>query len=262
MKGVVPAAAMATLVAFGSARAQVAAQPTNTMDAGAAASAVNNGYGNWSSLYLRGTLQASPSTVIYPEIVASREFHDQGALFSLGATHVLDNAWYVTGAATTSAGGFYLPRARVVAVANRKVLPSKRLVLNAGGSYAQWKDVHSDIGFSAGGAYYFTSPLLLEAGTNRNVSRPGNVASQSYFGAVTAGSAGTRYLTFRATGGHEAYSPLAPGQAIADFASHNISLSLRQWVRRGRGFVVGVEQYGNPFYHRESLSLGAFWPIE
>jgi len=149
-----------------------------------------------------------------------------------------------------------------VLVANGKVLPSRRLVLNAGVAYSQWKDPHSDVGVSAGGAYYFEQPLVVQAGTTRNVSRPGNVASQSYYVAVTEGRASSHYLVARASGGREAYAVIAPGQPITDFASHAFSLTWRRWLVPGAGIIVGAEHYANQFYGRTGLTLGGFWSIE
>jgi YaiO family outer membrane protein len=242
-------------------RAQARA-PTNSIEVAASASAVSNGYGNWSSLYARGAWQADTKTTFFPEAAISREFHDNGALFGLGATRVFDDDWYAFASTSTSAGGFYLPRFRGVALLNRKLLPKRQLVLNAGGSFTQWKDAHSDVGLTVGAIYYFDAPVVLEGGTNRNISRPGSVASQSYFLALTEGRASSHYLVAHVSGGREAYATLAPGQAITDFASHTGSLTLRQWVAHDVGFVAGAEYYANPFYHRTGLTLGGFWNIE
>lgn len=234
----------------------------STIEAGASASAVDHGYGNWTSLYLRGSWTLDPSTVIQPEIVPSQQFHDRGTFIGLGATRVLNDDWYAFGAAATSAGGFYLPQFRGTAVLNRKLLSSRQLVLNVGASYANWKDAHTDLGISAGGAYYFAAPWIVEAGTTWNSSRPGNVASQSYFGAVTEGRNGSHYLILRAGGGREAYQVLSAGHSITDFSSNSISLTWRQWVTRGAGVTMAGERYTNPFYHRTGFSLGGFWSIK
>ena len=232
-----------------------------TIETGVSASAVDNGYGNWSSLYARAAWPVGARTLLLPELATSQEFHDRGTLVGLAATQTLSDRWYAFGALSTSAGGFYLPRFRGTVTLNRKLLPSRRLVLNAGASYAKWKDAHSDAGLSAGGAYYFAAPLIVEVGTNRNLSRPGNVASQSYFAAVTEGRSGSHYLVVRASGGREAYAAIAPGEAITDFASHAVSLTWRQWTARSAGFIVGAERYANKFYGRTGVSVGAFWNI-
>jgi YaiO family outer membrane protein len=233
-----------------------------SIETAASASSVSDGYGNWTSGYARGTWQTDARTTLFPEIAVSRQFHDDGTLFALGATHTFDDDWYGFASASTSAGGFYLPRFRGVAVLDRKLLPSRRLVVNVGGSFAQWKDAHSDVGLSAGAIYYFAAPVVVEAGTNRNISRPGNVASQSYFAAITAGRAGSRVVVARISGGREAYAALAPGLAITDFASRTQSLVLRQWLTPSAGIVAGAEHYSNQFYHRTGMTLGAFWSIE
>ena len=241
------------------------AQPrslTSSIETAASASAVSDGYGNWSSAYARGFWQPNARTTLLPEIAVSRQFHDNGTLFALGTIHAFDDDWYAFASASTSAGGFYLPRFRGVAVLDRKLLSNRQLVLNAGASFAQWKDAHSDVGLSAGAIYYFGAPVLLEIGTNRNVSRPGNVTSQSYFAAVTEGRAGSHFVVVRVSGGREAYAALSPGQAITNFSSHAASFTLRQWVTHGAGIVAGAEYYANQFYHRTGLTLGSFWNIE
>ena len=256
------AAALLFVLAFRGSIAHAQQGSRGAVETAASASSVGNGYGDWSSLAVRASWQASERTVLFPEIATSREFHDSGTLFALGATHTLSDRWFASGAVSTSSGGFYLPRARGTAVINRRVLADQRLVFNAGLSYARWKDAHSDIGTSVGGAYYFTAPFILELGTNRNFSRPGNVGSQSYFAAVTEGRANSHYLILRASGGREAYEVLAPGQVITDFASHSVSLSWRQWVSHGAGVVVGADHYANQFYGRTGVTLGGFWTIE
>ena len=262
MSRIASTTALLGMLALGVRNAQAQATPRLAVETAASASSVGNGYGDWTSLYARATWQESEQTMLFPEIATSSEFHDNGTLFAVGVSHTLNDRWFASGAASTSVGGFYLPRARATAVLNHKLLANQRLVVNAGISYASWKDAHSDLGVSAGGAYYFTAPVIVELGTNRNVSRPGNVASQSYFAAVTEGRVNAHYLVLRVSGGREAYEVLAPGQAIADFASHSVSLTWRQWVSRGAGIVVGAEHYGNQFYGRTGLTLGGFWTIE
>ena len=262
MTAVAIARAAAALLIGGSITVRAQALPaTGSIETAASASAVSDGYGNWSSAYARGFWQPDARTILIPEIAVSRQFHDAGTLFALGAMHTIDDDWYAFASASTSAGGFYLPEFRGVALLDRKLLSDRRLVLNAGGSFAQWKDAHSDVGLSAGAIYYFGAPIVLEAGTNHNISRPGNVGSQSYFAAVTEGRAGSHLLIARVSGGREAYAALSPGQAITNFSSHTGSLTLRQWVARGAGVVAGAEHYTNQFYHRTGVSLGGFWNI-
>ena len=71
----------------------------------------------------------------------------------------------------------------------------------------------------------------LEAGTNFNRSRPGNVQSQSSFAAVTEGRDGHHFVILRVGGGNEAYQIIAPGSAVSDFESSVASLT---WARSRR----------------------------
>ncbi|MEO8621601.1 MAG: YaiO family outer membrane beta-barrel protein [bacterium] len=263
MKPVVIAhAAVALLLLCPNATRAQGRPPANSIETAASSSAVSDGYGNWAALNVRASLQPSARTTLIPEVAVSRQFHDNGTLFALGVIQTLDDDWYAFVAASTSAGAFYLPRARGVAVLNRKLLHNRRLVVNAGGSYTQWKDAHSDVGLSAGAAFYFPAPVVVEVGANHNISRPGNVTSQSYFAAVTEGRSGSHYLIARASGGREAYALIGPANSITNFASHVASLTLRQWLTPRSGVVVGAEYYTNAFYHRTGLTLGGFWNIE
>jgi YaiO family outer membrane protein len=234
---------------------------TGTIDVGIGGATITNGFGNWESAYARASLQAGPATVVFPEIVVSRQFHDNGTYLGLGATHTLNPDWYLFGAVATSAGGFYLPRFRAGATLNRKLLPSRRLVLNVGGAYIDAKDPHHDVAASAGAAYYFTAPWIVEGGVSSNWSQPGNVRSRSGFGALTEGRDGNHYIVLRYGGGNEAYQILAPGNAVADFRSNVLTLSWRQWLKRHGGFVVSGEHYTNPFYRRSGFTVGGFWDI-
>ncbi|MEP6731888.1 MAG: YaiO family outer membrane beta-barrel protein [bacterium] len=259
---VIGRAAVALLLLCPNATRAQARPPANSIETAASSSTVSDGYGNWAALSVRASLESGAHTTLIPEVAVSRQFHDNGTLFALGAIQTFDDDWYGFASASTSAGAFYLPRVRGVAVLHRKLLHDRSLVVNAGGSYTQWKDAHSDVGVSAGAAYYFAAPVVVEVGANHNISRPGNVTSQSYFAAVTEGRSGSHYLIARASGGREAYAVIGPANAITNFASHVASLTLRQWVTQRSGVVAGAEYYMNEFYHRTGLSLGGFWNIE
>jgi YaiO family outer membrane protein len=255
-------AALAAALPPARAHAQQTAATVGTVEAGVGAAQLTDAFGNWRSAYARGAFRLDGATVLLPEVVASREFGDRGTFLGLGATRTLNDDWYAFGSVGTSAGGFYLPRFRAAAALNRKLLASRQLVLNGGASYFESKDGHRDVAVSAGGAYYFAAPWIIEGGTNWNTSHPGNVHSQSYFGAVTEGRRGEHYLILRIGGGREAYQLLAPGSAITDFRSNVLSLTWRQWLTQRSGVVIAAERYDNPYYRRTGISLGGFWDIK
>jgi YaiO family outer membrane protein len=241
---------------------QPAAAPVGTVEAGVGAAQVTDAFGNWQSAYLRAALRLDGATVLLPEVVTSQEFRDHGTLLALGATRTLNEDWYAFGSVGTSVGGFYLPRLHATAMLNRKLLSSRQLVVNGGASYFEAKDGHRDVAVSAGGAYYFGAPWIVEGGTSWNSSHPGNVQSQSYFGAITEGRLGEHYLILRAGGGREAYQILSQGNAISDFRSTVLSLTWRQWLTHGGGVMIAAERYDNPYYRRTGLALGGFWDIK
>ncbi len=212
----------------------------------------------WTHIQLRGIFTAGRRNVLSGEVVGEREFGDDGVFFGISNTHTFNDDWYAVTAAGSSAGGFYLPRYRVNGSLSRKWLERRRLVTTVGAGYYAAKDAHRDTALSAGGAYYFTAPLLVEGAVTWNISRPGAVVSRYQFIAFTQGRDRHRYIVVRLAAGNESYQLIAPGSPIADFASRSATLSLRQWVRPAWGVTGSVELYSNPSYRRNAVTVGAF----
>jgi YaiO family outer membrane protein len=252
------ALAITTFVSRPASAQQPTTPLTSTVTAGVGANAVSGGFGDWRSAFVRGAFVRG-SWVVMPEVVVSHQFHDEGTYFGLSATHVINEDWYVFAAAATSRGGFYLPRARAAATVYRKLLASRRLVVNAGTSYHEAKDVHRDVSLSTGAAYYFTAPWILEGGMALNRSNPGSVQGASGYAALTRGREGAYYLVGRVGVAREAYQIVGPSETVTDFHSTTALVSWRRWTSRSVGVTAGVEWYRNPFYHRTGATIGAFW---
>jgi YaiO family outer membrane protein len=213
---------------------------------------------NWFGQYLRGVVDVAHKDVWSYEIVHQDEHGDDGVFFGLGNTHTFDPDWYTAVSLGTSAGGFFYPRFRADAFVNRKWLEGRNLVTTLGVGYFDAKDVHYDVSFFAGVAYYFTAPWIVEGGLRYNLSYPGAVAAPAPFLAVTYGRNKEHYVTLRAGIGREAYQLVGPSQALVDFQSEVVTLTWRQWLTQEWGFRVSAEYYNNPFYERHGVEIGVF----
>jgi len=232
------------------------------VEAGASSHHMSAGLGSMQQEYLRVVYRARTRDLWNGEIVREREFGDRGVFFGLTNTHTINDLWYTTASAGTSAGGFFFPRFRAGLTIARKWPQVRGLVTTAGAGYFAWKDAHRDAQLSAGALYYFTIPLVAEAGVSWNRSSPGSVVSRYQYVAVTQGQSRRRYLTLRVAGGREAYQLIAPSRPIADFRSGGVAAGVRQWITPRWGVAATAERYSNPSYLRRGLTLGAFYQME
>jgi len=231
---------------------------STTLEIGLHRSSLTQGNPAWSGAFVKGSWQSNARLSWLAEISAQRRFDDQGVYLSLGANQVFNDDWYGTFFASSSAGGFFLPRYRFDAFLSRKWLEARQLITTVGISHINAKDEHRDLRLFVGSSYYFSAPWILEGGLYFNRSRPGDVHANSGFLALTQGRAGTHYLTLRYGAGREAYQLIGPDLTISDFASHSTSLVWRQWFHGGTGLNLRTEHYRNPFYRRNSFEFSAF----
>jgi YaiO family outer membrane protein len=236
----------------------MSAQGGPTIDVGGGVQRLTAGLGSWESVYARAAVPTGQANVWHGELMASREFGDRGIFAGLGNTHPFGRDWYTFLSSGTSAGGFYLPRFRADGFLSRKLGGEKQLVATIGTGYYAAKDPHRDLHFFMGGTYYFRAPVILEVGSSFNKSKPGSVVSAYSFVAVTQGREHNHYLILRLSSGTEAYQLIGPRAPISNFRSSAASLTLRKWIGPEWGINVIGETYGNPTYHRNGISVGAF----
>ena len=218
------------------------------------------GYPNWNSQFIRGTYVSDAKNVWTGELANMRQYGDQGVLFAVGNTHVINDDWYMSTGLATSSGGFFLSRFRADLMINRKFLEPRNLVIGAGVSAIKAKDEHRDLVLMLNAAYYFESPWVLEAGMRVNRSNPGSVVTNYYNVAVTYGRDKERYVSLLLASGREGYQLVSDaGNALADFSSHDALLTWREWVGRDWGFQVRLGTYRNPYYRRKGGEVSLFW---
>lgn len=218
---------------------------------------LNNGYGPWRDLTLKGLI-GFPGHTVQGELSAHERFGTRGAFLSLGDTFTIDEDWHASAALGLGDGAFYLPNYRVDAALYRKFLPARNLVGSLGLGYYDAPDGHVDRSLSVGAAYYFEGPWILEGGVRLNHSNPGAVRTRQQFLAVSWGRASQDLVVARYGWGSEGYLPIAPNLQLVNFDSREASLSWRHWFTPRTGLLLGANRYTNPLYSRNGVSVGLF----
>lgn len=219
---------------------------------------------NWHDAYLTGLVSGGANS-ISGQLSRQDRYGDTGWYYSAGWTRVWSPDWYSElDFGTSTVSGFFLPKARVDALINRKLLPRKQLVLQLGAGYDLSKRVfpsqvnNSDYRGQIGAIYYFERPWIVQAGTTITHASPGDIIAPSGFLAVTHGHAKEHYITARASLGREGYELFGAGQTIFDFAFQDYSLNWRQWMAPNWGFSLTAEREVKPIYHRTGGTIGLF----
>jgi YaiO family outer membrane protein len=232
-------------------------QATGSVEVGTDHSSLTASYPDWNGFFLRTVWQRGDRNIWAGELVQRSEFNDRGVFYSLRNTHNFSPDWY-TNLSGSSSGGFFLPRAQVNAFINRKWLRRRDLVTTLGLGYNVAKDDHRDMSYALGATYYFRAPWIVEGGVRWNDSTPGSVLSRSQFIAITEGRNKQHYLTLRYGFGREAYQIIGPDTALADFPSHEVSLTYRRWINKDWGLTLTGSYYSNPSYQRQGITIGTF----
>jgi YaiO family outer membrane protein len=222
-----------------------------------AAQRLSGGYGDWREAGLSGTYSTG-AHVLRGELASMRRFNRSGNYLAVMDTVTLDPNWYASAAVGAGDGAFYLPRYRIDAVLNRKLLPARNLVLSVGAGHYRAPDGHLDRSVTVGGQYYFAAPWIVQAAVRFTQSEPGSVRARQQSVAVTYGTQGRTQAIARYGWGRESYLAIGPGASLVDFASREANVQWRHWFDRSHGISVAAEHYVNPAYHRTGLMLGYF----
>jgi len=218
---------------------------------------LSNDYGDWRDVTLRGAY-GSGANVWQGELSAKREFGQNGSFLGLSDTVTISPDWFAMLSIGAGDGAFYLPQFRSDAFLYRKWLEQRNLVTSLGAGYYRAPDGHTDQSLSLGAVYYFSEPWILEAGVRYNYSDPGSIRSNQQFVAATYGTVGHDVVTARYGWGAEGYLAIASNVTLVNFDSHQASLSWRHWFNRKSGVLLAAEQYTNPSYQRQGITVGLF----
>lgn len=221
---------------------------------------LSNGLGHWQELGVRGS-HAVGAHVLQGEVATMRRFGESGNFIGLGDTYAFDPDWFGTLSVGAGDGASYLPRVRVDAFINRKLLTDRSLIATLGAGYYRAPDGHNDRSVSLGATYYFSEPWIVQGEVRFNNSRPGSVNTRQQFVAVTWGRDQQTQITGRHAWGSEGYQSIGSGASLVDFKSHQTSLNLRHWIGKDWGISAGVEQYHNPTYDRKGATLALFFEL-
>jgi YaiO family outer membrane protein len=230
---------------------------TNYVEVGGSYRQLSNDFGDWSGGYARGVF-AEGKNIWNGEVNGQHEFGAGGVYLAAGDTYNFNSDWYGSLTLGSSVGGFFWPRFRADAFANRKLLSRKQLIATVGYGYYASKDVHRDQSVFFGTTYYFQKPWIIEDGIRFNVSNPGVVFSPAGFVAITEGRNQHHYITVNAGFGEEAYQIVGPSTVLSRFQSQNLTITWRQWTGKTWGFNFVADYYHSPFYQRGGGSFGLF----
>jgi YaiO family outer membrane protein len=219
---------------------------------------LSGGFGDWSGLTLRGTWRARPDDLLAAELSSLRRFGAGGTYASVGDTHTFNPDWYGSLSVGAGDGAFYLPRYRVDATLNRKLLASRQLVGTFGAGYYRAPDGHTDRSLLLGATYYFNAPWIVEGGVRFNHSDPGAVQTSQQYVAVTAGRPQADLFTLRHAWGGEGYLATAANSQLVNFRSRETSVGWQHRLGPHHGVSLGAVHYSNPLYRRTGLAVGVF----
>ncbi len=230
---------------------------TNYVESGGDYLQLNNNYGSWAGGYARSAYERGRN-VWNGEVNGQREFGDKGVYLAAGDTHTFSEDWYGAVTVGSSVQGFFWPRFRVDAFANRKLLSRKQWIATVGYGYYAAKDVHRNQDVYLGSTYYFTKPWIIEEGLYLGISNPGGVFAPSGFVAATQGVNKHHYVTVRVGLGEEGYQLIGPTVTLAKFESQALTGTYRKWIGTNWGFNLVGDYYHNPYYSRGGTTLGLF----
>jgi YaiO family outer membrane protein len=213
---------------------------------------------NWTDAYVRGVINLTPLNSLSLEANRQARFGDSGYFGSLGVTHSFSPNFYTNAYVGSSLGGFFLPKFRVDAFGNYKLLSRKQWVANFGVGYDKAKTPNSAMRYMIGSTYYFEWPIIVQGGFTFTHANPGGVLATTYNLAITQGREKGHYITFRAEMGREAYEVVAANNALVDFPIHIYSGNWRQWVGMNWGFNFNFEREVTTYYNRNGATLGLF----
>ena len=215
------------------------------------------GLGNWKEVTVRGIYGSGPHT-LQGELSQNRRFGQNGTFVGLSDTYTFNEDWFGWLSVGAGDGAFYLPRYRIDTSISRKWLEKKNLVTSLGLGYYNAPDGHTDRSVTAGLAYYFEAPWIVEGGVRLNNSNPGSIRSQQQFFALTYGRDKQDLVTARYGWGGESYLAIAANTQLVNFDSREGSIAWRHWVNPRTGWLLGVNRYTNPTYNKTGVTLGVF----
>ena len=252
-----PFICLAGLLAAASAAAQGGA--SGTLEAGVLHHSLSDGFGTWNQQFVRGSLRTSEATVWNADLVNAHQFGAQGTLVAGGVTHVFNEDWYGSLAASRGSSFFY-PQARGDAVINRKLGAARTVVATVGVTAVNARDGHRDRSLLLGLSWYLPNAWVLQGGTRINRSNPGGVMANVKYVAATWGYDKRQYVALRYDMGEEAYQYIGAGSAdlLVNFRSNVSSATWRKWLAPSYGFQLRAEAYHNPFYDRRGLEAALF----
>jgi YaiO family outer membrane protein len=234
------------------------------IEIGGSHSSLTGNNGDWNDFYLRTTLSGGRN-IFNGGIDRQARFGDNGWFGGLGLTRTFSEAWYAQFSAGGSVGGFFLPRYRVDALMNRKLLRRRQLVATAGFGFDQSKTVNKDIRSEVGATYYFQYPIVLQGGFTWTHATPGDILARTQYIAATQGYDKEHFISLRYVWGREGYeviggpTPTTPAyNVLFDFPVHDAIATWRQWIGPTWGLNFNLEQHQEPAYHRLGGSAGVF----
>lgn len=221
---------------------------------------LTGGFPDWREAGVRGSYQAGPH-LLQGELATMKRWGESGVYGAIGDTYTFNEDWFGSLTLGAGDGASYLPRYRVDAFINRKLLDKKNLVGTLGAGYYRAPDGHIDRNASVGATYYFDFPLVVQGEVKFTHGSPGSTDARRQFVAGTWGREKQTTLTGRYGWGEESYQAIGSGAALTNFRSKEASVNLRHWLGKDWGIEAALEHYRNPLYRRNGATAGLFWQL-
>jgi YaiO family outer membrane protein len=232
-----------------------------SMQLGISQARLSDNYPAWHDSFARGNVNLGSSIgVLNWEASKQSHFGETGHTLSLSMTHDLNEDWYGTLGIGRGANASFLSKHRIDIAIYRKWLEDRRLITGLQFTGSKSGDGnYRDQAWQISSSYYFAIPLVAEVGVKRTISKPGNISTSRYYGAVTYGEDKKYFLSARYDTGYEGYMPQGNFNSAVNFKSTVASVTWRQWQSPVWGYELQAERYKNPSYRRDSLSTSLFY---
>ena len=217
---------------------------------------LNDGLGNWEGVYGTFSYAASTSDLLTLGAVYASRFGEQGMEFTGSWQHDYNESNYQVFSLVGSTAALFWPSAGATTEYFHKFGNARDWVLGFGGGAYGYRTGNNDYFGVLEMIHYFAGGWVVEAGTQFNLSEPGDVAAPRGFAALTWLPAAGWELVLKVDGGDEAYQIVGPDDLQTRFQSLSVSEEAFVPVGGGRKIHARLEQYSNPYYDRWLGYLG------
>lgn len=217
--------------------------------------------GDEQAIYSSLSLKMSTNLRLMAEVVKEEKFNSNGEQLTLGFDYTLNEDWYAQGFTSYSHRGTFFAESKIdMFIYNKSLFDDKSLILGLGLHYEKMKDEHYGQAISFHTIYY-TGNWIFEGGLRFNQSYPGNISSNglslatTYVWSINNQRSETVLYLEKA---EVAYKDIG-SELLINYPANVIAIRHRQWFSKRFGGQFSLENEHNPYFNRNTLSLGIFY---